>query len=72
MKRKTDKDDYGLQTEFERIVREHKAAITGEFPGEEQCGHMDMEGQPQHLHFIREEAQAQAGCLSAGIGHRPL
>ena len=21
---------------------------------------MDMEGQPQHLHFIREEAQAQA------------
>ena len=27
MKRKTDKDDYGLQTEFERIVREHKAAI---------------------------------------------
>ena len=83
MKRKTDKD-YGLQTEFERIVREHKATIytvcymfsddnatvadmphqylerTGEFPGEEQCGHMDMEGQPQHLHFIREEAQAQA------------
>ena len=27
MKRKTDKDDYGLQTEFERIGREHKAAI---------------------------------------------
>ena len=26
MKRKTDKD-YGLQTEFERIVREHKATI---------------------------------------------